>query len=194
MEICSRVFKNHQVFAVNVFSQFWCILEFLPRMLTLNMVKYLHSCKISKKISAVNRCLHRPRQNNVYHPNAGPHSEYVKHGGSNRNTKPCSILCIQGLPNFFTLTGLSSLEMWFPCCSELSHRQFALRGMMEALYLELRADKPDSKVPLTSLIVAMLNTFEGQTYNNSSIHCGHWSCQEAPIKVEYHDDMIILLV
>ena len=28
-----------QVFAVNVFSQFWCIYEFLPRMLTLNMVK-----------------------------------------------------------------------------------------------------------------------------------------------------------
>ena len=84
--------------------------------------------------------------------------------------------------------------MWFPCCSELSHRQFALKGMMEALYLELRADKPDSKVPLTSLIVAMPNTFEGQTYNNSSIHYGHWSCQEAPIKVEYYDDMIILLV
>ena len=50
LEICSRVFKNHQVFAVNVFSQFWCILEFLPRMLTLNMVKYLHSCKISVQL------------------------------------------------------------------------------------------------------------------------------------------------
>ena len=32
-----------QVFAVNVFSQFWCIYEFLPRMITLNMVRNLTS-------------------------------------------------------------------------------------------------------------------------------------------------------
>ena len=37
------VFFSIQVFAVNVFSQFWCIYEFLPRMLTLNMVRNLTS-------------------------------------------------------------------------------------------------------------------------------------------------------
>jgi len=79
-----------KVFAVNVFSQFWCIYEFLPRMITLNMG---HIVSMS------------------------------------------SMAGVTGTPNLV------------PYCAS----KFALRGMMEALYLELRADKPDSKVKLTTI-------------------------------------------
>jgi len=79
-----------KVFSVNVFSQFWTIYEFLPRMLTLNMG---HIVSMS------------------------------------------SMAGITGTPNLV------------PYCAS----KFALKGLMDALYLELRAQQPDSSVQLTTI-------------------------------------------
>jgi len=80
----------HQVFAVNVFSQFWCIYEFLPRMLSLDMGH---------------------------------------------------IVCMS------SMAGITGTPNLVPYCAS----KFALKGMMEALFLELRQDRPESKVHLTTI-------------------------------------------
>ena len=73
---------------------------------------------------------------------AGPYSEHVEHGRCYGDTKSCSLLCLKGLLIFILAFCLNIL-----CpLTHIHFLQFALRGMMEALYLELRADKPDSKV------------------------------------------------
>ena len=132
---------------------------------------------------------------------AGPYSEHVEHGWCYGDTKSCSLLCLKGLLIFifaFCLNILCPL-------THIHFLQFALRGMMEALYLELRADKPDSKVGnflhrsyiyggrqvlnFLNILKTIWNCVSpaGETDNNSSIHCWHWSCQEAQIEVTDHD-------
>ena len=79
---------------------------------------------------------------NDHYPIAGPYSEHVEHGRCYGDTKSCSLLCLKGLLIFILAFCLNIL-----CpLTHIHFLQFALRGMMEALYLELRADKPDSKV------------------------------------------------
>lgn len=86
-----------KVFAVNVFSQFWTIHEFLPRMITLQMGHIVSMCSV-----------------------AG-------------------------------VTGTSNLV---PYCSS----KFAIKGMMDALHMELRATRPDAKVKLTTIHPFTVNT------------------------------------
>jgi len=94
-----------RVFAINVFSQYWTLFQFLPRMLSLNRG---HIVCIS------------------------------------------SVAGITGTPNLI------------PYCSS----KFALKGLMDGLFLELRSQYPDSAVKTTTIHPFTVNTGLAQKPNS----------------------------
>lgn len=86
-----------KIFAVNVFSQYWTVLEFLPRMISINKG---HIVAMS------------------------------------------SMAGITGTPNLV------------PYCSS----KFAVKGFMDALFLEMRASRPDSNLAMTTIHPFVVDT------------------------------------
>jgi len=86
-----------KIFAVNVFSQYWTVLEFLPRMISINKG---HIVAMS------------------------------------------SMAGITGTPNLV------------PYCSS----KFAVKGFMDALFLEMRASRPDSNLSMTTIHPFVVDT------------------------------------
>ena len=82
---------------MNVFSQYWTVMEFLPRMISL---------------------------------------------GRGHITSICSMAGVTGTPNLV------------PYCSS----KFAVKGFMDALYLEMRATRPDCKVGFTTILPFVVDT------------------------------------
>jgi len=99
---CKPVFNYtekeiEKIFAVNVYSQYWTVMEFLPRMISINKG---HIVAMS------------------------------------------SMAGITGTPNLV------------PYCSS----KFAVKGMMDALYLEMRATRPDSNISMTTIHPFVVDT------------------------------------
>jgi len=86
-----------KIFAVNVYSQYWTVMEFLPRMISINKG---HIVAMS------------------------------------------SMAGVTGTPNLV------------PYCSS----KFAVKGFMDALYLEMRATRPDSNIAMTTIHPFVVDT------------------------------------
>jgi len=99
---CKPVFSYSEkeiekIFAVNVYSQYWTVMEFLPRMISINKG---HIVAMS------------------------------------------SMAGITGTPNLV------------PYCSS----KFAVKGMMDALFLEMRSTRPDSNISMTTIHPFVVDT------------------------------------
>eukprot|EP00092_Neocalanus_flemingeri_P020135 GFUD01021797.1.p1 GENE.GFUD01021797.1~~GFUD01021797.1.p1 ORF type:complete len:312 (-),score=88.57 GFUD01021797.1:456-1391(-) len=99
---CKPVFNYteneiEKIFAVNVYSQYWTVMEFLPRMISIN----------KGHIVAM-----------------------------------CSMAGVTGSPNLVPY----------------SSSKFAVKGLMDALFLEMRSSRPDSKISMTTIHPFVVDT------------------------------------
>lgn len=144
---------------------------------------------------------------NNHYPIAGPYSEHVEHGRCYGNTKSCSLLCLKGLLIFilafclniicplyilsfniytFSTTSLHWGEWWKLCISnseQTSQIQRLVISCIIRIYMEV------ARFDILNILKTIWKCVSpaGETDNNSSIHCWHWSCQEAQIEVRDHD-------